>query len=74
MVLFIMGKTTGYEMTNPGSFLLFMTGAIIILSFGGMFRFVGATPYPFFDQWIYAFICFAFSVGYNIAIVRRYSA
>ena len=74
IVLFIMGKTTGYEMTNPGSFLMFMTGGIIILSFGGMFRFVGATPWPFFDQWIYAFICLGFSVGYNVAIVRRYSA
>ena len=74
IVLFIMGKTTGYEMTNPGSFLMFMTGGIVILSYGGMFRFVGATPWPFFDQWIYAFICLGFSVGYNIAIVRRYSA
>jgi hypothetical protein len=74
IVLFIIGKTTGYEMTNPGSFVMFMTGAIIVLSFGGMFRFVGATPWPFFDQWIYALICLAISVGYNISISRRYTA
>ena len=73
IVLFIMGKTTGYEMTNPGSFVMFMTGAIIIMSFVGMFRFSGATPWAFFDQWIYAFICFGISLGYNISIVRRYS-
>jgi hypothetical protein len=74
IVLFIIGKTTGYEMTNPGSFVMFMTGAIIIMSFVGMFRFSGATPWAFFDQWIYALICTAISVGYNISIVRRYSA
>jgi hypothetical protein len=74
VVLFIIGKTTGYEMTNPGSFVMFMAGVIIILSFVGMFRFVGATPWPFFDQWIYALICTALSLGYNISITRRYSA
>jgi hypothetical protein len=74
IVLFIIGKTTGYEMTNPGSFIMFMTGAIIIMSFAGMFRFSGATPWPFLDQWIYAAICTGISVGYNISVTRRYSA
>jgi hypothetical protein len=73
IVLFIIGKSTGYEMTNPGSFVAFMTGAIVIMSIAGMFRFAGATPWPWFDQYIYAFICVCFSLGYNISIVRRYS-
>lgn len=73
-VLFIIGKTTGYEMTNPGSFVMFMSGAIIIMSMLGFFRFNGLTPNRFLDQYIYATICTMFSIGYNISIIRRYSA
>jgi hypothetical protein len=73
IVLFIMGKSIGYEMTNPGSFVAYLTIVIIILSVAGFFTYQGLTPWPWFNQYIYAFICLEFSIGYNLAIVRRYS-
>jgi hypothetical protein len=74
IILFIMGKTIGYEMTNPGSFVAYLTVIIIILSMLGFFTFAGLTPWDWFNQYIYAFICLEFSIGYNLSIVRRYSA
>ena len=73
IVLFIMGKVVGYEMTNPGSFVSYLTAMVIILSIAGMFTYNGLTPWQFFNQYIYAFICLTFSIGYNISIIRRYS-
>jgi hypothetical protein len=74
IVLFIMGRGIGYEMTNPGSFVAFMAVIIIILSIGGMFTFSGLTPWEWFNQYIYAYICLMFALGYNLSIMRRYSA
>lgn len=74
IVLFIMSRTTGYEMTNPGSFVLFMAVIIFILSYFQMFYFNGLTPWAFFDQYIYSFICLLLAGGYNLSIIRRYSA
>lgn len=73
MILFILGKTIGYEMTNPGSFVMYLTLTIVILSIAGMFTFQGLTAWPWFNQYIYAYICVVFSLGYNLAIIRRYS-
>ena len=74
LVLFILGKTIGYEMSNPGSFVMIMSMCIIILSIGGLFTFNGLTQYDFFNQYIFAYICSVFSAGYSLSIVRRYSA
>jgi len=73
IVLFIIGKGIGFELTNPGSFVMFMSIAILILSIGGLFTFAGLTPWDFFNQYIYAYICLCISGGYNLAIIRRYS-
>jgi hypothetical protein len=74
IVLFIMGRGIGYEMTNPGSFVAFLTIVIVILSAGGMFTFSGLTPFDWFNKYIYAYICVTFAAGYNLSIIRRYSA
>jgi hypothetical protein len=74
IVLFIMGRGIGYEMTNPGSFVLFLSIMILILSIGGLFTFSGLTPWDWFNQYIYAYICLTFAAGYNLSIIRRYSA
>jgi hypothetical protein len=74
IVLFIMGRGIGYEMTNPGSFVLFLSIIIGILSIGGLFTFSGLTPWEWFNQYIYAYICITFALGYNLSIMRRYSA
>jgi hypothetical protein len=73
VVLFIMGRGIGYEMTNPGSFVLFLSIMILILSMGGLFTFSGLTPWDWFNQYIYAYICLTFAAGYNLSIIRRYS-
>jgi hypothetical protein len=74
IVLFVLGRGVGYEMTNPGSFVMFLTISIVILSMGGLFTFSGLTPWDWFNQYIYAYICVVFSLGYNLSIIRRYSA
>ena len=74
VVLFIIGKGTSFELTNPGSFVMFMAIIIFILSVGGMFTFQGLTPWDWFNQYIYAYICIVISAGYNVSIIRRYSA
>jgi hypothetical protein len=74
IALFIIGRGTGYEMTNPGSFVLLLSTVIIMLSASGQFTFAGLTPWDWFNQYIYAYICMTFSLGYNLSIIRRYSS
>jgi hypothetical protein len=74
VIMFIMGRGIGYEMTNPGSFVAFLSIVIVILSAGGAFTFSGLTPWEWFNQYIYAYICVMFAAGYNLSIIRRYSA
>ena len=73
IILFIMGKFIGFELTNPGSFVSYMAIIIVILSMGGLFNFAGLTGSIWFNKYIYAIICVEIAVGYNIAIIRRYS-
>jgi len=74
IILFILGRGIGYEMTNPGSFVMYMAIMIVILSMAGMFTFSGLTPWEWFNQYIYAYICITLAAGYNLSIIRRYSA
>ena len=71
--LFILGRTTGYELNHPGSFVLGMSLVIFILSMYGMFTFAGLTRYDFFNQWIFFITTGCLGGGYAISIFRRYA-
>jgi positive regulator of sigma E activity len=73
IVLFILGRTTGYELNHPGAFVVGMSAIIWILSLYGMFTFNGLTQYPFFNQYIFALITSCIGAGYGISVIRRYS-
>lgn len=73
IVLFILGRTTGYEMNHPGSFVVAMSAFIWMLSLYGMFTFNGLTQYPFFNQYIFALTTSCIGAGYGISVIRRYS-
>lgn len=73
ILLFILGRTTGYEMNHPGAFVVAMSAVIWILSLYGMFTFNGLTQYPFFNQYIFALTTSCIGAGYGISVVRRYS-
>ena len=71
--LFIVGRTTGYELNHPGAFVAGMGAVIWILSMYGMFTFAGLTQYDFFNQYIFALSSGCISIGYVISVIRRYS-
>ena len=71
--LFILGRTTGYELNHPGAFVIGMSIVIWALSFYQMFSFQGLTRYQYFNQYIFALSTSCIALGYTISIVRRYS-
>ena len=71
--LFVLGKTTGYEMTNPGSFVTVMIIVIWAMSAYGWFTFAGLTSFGWFNQYIYACICSCYGFGFILSTWRRYS-
>jgi len=73
IILFILGRTTGYELNHPGAFVIMITATIFLLSMYGMFTFEGLTSYPFFNQYIFALSSGCVGLGYVISVVRRYS-
>jgi len=73
IVLFILGRTTGYELNHPGSFVVGMSIAIWALSLYGLFTFSGLTQFDFFNQYIFALSTSCIGLGYAISIIRRYS-
>lgn len=73
IALFILGRTTGYELNHPGSFVVGMSGVIWILSVYRMFEFAGLTQYAFFNQYIFALTTSCIAAGYTISVIRRYS-
>lgn len=73
VILFVMGKSTGYELNHPGSFVVGMSAIIWILSLYGMFTFSGLTSYEFFNKYIFALTTSCVAGGYAISVIRRYS-
>lgn len=71
--LFILGRTTGYELNHPGAFVVMMSVVIWGLSIYGMFTFAGLTQYDFFNQYIFALSTSCVGLGYMISVIRRYS-
>lgn len=71
--LFILGRTTGYELNHPGAFVIGMSLVIWILSAYGMFTFQGLTQYEYFNRYIFALTTSCIAGGYAISIIRRYS-
>lgn len=72
--LFILGRTTGYELNHPGAFVIGMSVVIIALSMYGMFTFAGLTTSNFFNQYIFAICTSCISLAYAISVIRRYSS
>jgi hypothetical protein len=71
--LFILGRTTGYELNHPGSFIVIMSMIIWTFSGYGLFTFAGLTMYHWFNQYIFALSTSCTALGYMISIIRRYS-
>ena len=71
--LFILGRTTGYELNHPGAFVVGMSAVIWIFSLYGMFTFAGLTQYDYFNQYIFALSTSCVGLGYTLSVIRRYS-
>lgn len=71
--LFILGRTTGYELNHPGAFVIGMSVVIWALSMYGLFSFAGLTQSDFFNQYIFAMTSTCIALGYAISVIRRYS-
>ena len=79
IILTIFGRLTGYDLENPGSFLIFITILIALGTFAngitgpGFFYYNNLTPVPFLNNSILLITVGLFTVGYGLSLIRKYS-
>jgi len=79
IVLTIFGRISGYDLQNPGAFLLIITAVIGFATFAngitgpGFFYYNNLTPVPFINNSILFISLAFFTAGYYLSINRRYT-